>query len=115
MMAVMMMMPLVEPPTPMMTVMAAPAGLLDRRTSFACGRQLAENVAGGGGSLNAADCNNAGKSARDGSEGEESSHVSSFFYSLCAAACIFAVQQRTHVDPPDQIHAQVRGRRLNLT
>jgi hypothetical protein len=112
--AVMVVVTLVEPPTPMATMMAV-AGLLDRRTSFACGRQLAENVTGGGRSLGAADCNNAGKSARDGSEGEESSHVSSFFYSLCTAACIFAVQQRTQVDPPDQIHAQVRGQRLNLT
>lgn len=86
--AVMVVVTLVEPPTPMATMMAV-ASLLDRRTSFACGRQLAENVAGGGGSLSAADCNNAGKSARDGSEGEESSHVSSFFYFLCAAACIF--------------------------
>lgn len=90
----MMMVPLEEPPTPIATMMAV-AGLLDRRASFACGRQLAENVTGGGSRLSTADGNDAGKSARDGSEGEESSHVSSFFYFLCAAAGIFAVQQRT--------------------
>ncbi len=70
MMAVMVVVTLVEPPTPMATMMAV-AGLLDRRASFACGRQLAENVAGGRSSLSATDCNDAGKSAGDGSEGEE--------------------------------------------
>src|SRR4029078_12174415 len=65
------------PPLAMMAV----AGLLDRRASFACSRQLAENVAGGRGGLGATHSHDAGERAGgDGSEGEESRHVSSFFY-----------------------------------
>jgi hypothetical protein len=78
-MVAVMMMALVEPPTPMTTVMAAVVSLLDRRASFAGGCQLAENVAGGRSGLSATDRNNAGERAGDCSEGEESSHVSSFF------------------------------------
>lgn len=59
-----------EPPTPMMTMMAAPAGLLDRRTGIACSCQLAENVAGGRSSLSATDGDDTGERARDGSQGD---------------------------------------------
>jgi hypothetical protein len=93
MMAVMMM-PLVEPPTPMATMMAV-AGILDRRAGIAGGRQLAKNVAGCRSSLGATNGHDARKCAGDGSEGEESSHVSSFFCFQCATASIFAVQRRT--------------------
>jgi hypothetical protein len=78
MVAVMVVVTLEEPPTPMATMMAV-AGLLDRRAGFAGGRQLAENVAGRRSSLGATNGHDARKCAGDGSEGEESSHVSSFF------------------------------------